>query len=149
MCATKLHSVCMHLLRVICQFHQFSSILRGVSTSYTLCKIAFLCQFGLNSGGFKRPGALRAYVPSIDFAEFCRKRFLRKLYISVSLLSFFSNLKIWKYRVWVLFIYLFNYLFIYLFCLFAMRTFGRCHLLAHQNFRPTVANGLFIFVFNR
>ena len=33
-CATKLHSVCMPLLRVICQFHQVSSILRGDLTEY-------------------------------------------------------------------------------------------------------------------
>ena len=133
-CATKLRSVCMPLLRVICQFHQVSSILRGVNISYMLCKIAIWCQFGLNCGGFKRPGALGAYVTSIKFAEFCSKRFFTKALYVCEPPPPFSSFKICKYRVCVLFIYLLNYVFIYLFIyfclfvwLFAKRMFGICH----------------------
>ena len=60
-----------------------------VKTSYTMCKMALWCQFGLKSGIYKRPGALGDNVPSIKFAEFCRKRFLIKLYLSVSPLPLF------------------------------------------------------------
>ena len=113
-CATKLHSVCMPLLRVIRQFHQVSSILRGVNTSYTRCKIALWpVSIWSKHWRIQKPGALGAYVPSIKFAEFCRKRFLRKLYMSVSHLPLFSSFKTCKYRVCVLFIYLSFYLFIY------------------------------------
>ena len=131
-CATKLHSVCMPLLRVICQCHQFSSILRGVNLSYSLCKTSLCCQFGLNSGGFKRPGALRAYIHSIKFAEFYSKRFLRKLYMFVSHLPLFLLLEFvnigYVFCIAYLFIFLFFYFFIFLLvCLFAKRTFDMCH----------------------
>ena len=96
------------MLRVICQFY----ILRGVNIFYRLCKIALWGQFGLNSGGFKWPASQGAYVPSIKFADFCRKRFLRKLNMSVIHLPLFSSFKICKYRVCV-----FIYLFIFV-CLF-------------------------------
>ena len=46
-CATKLHSVYMPLLRVICQCHQVS----GVKISYTLCKIALWCQWRIQTAG--------------------------------------------------------------------------------------------------
>ena len=112
-------------IQCACHYYgSFASVIKSVpyyvvSTSLIRC-VKLRSGF---SGRFKRPGALGAYIPSIKFAEFYRKRFSRKLYMSVShhplflLLEFVNSVSVFD----CLFIYLFIYLFIQLFifvCLF-------------------------------
>ena len=100
-------------IQCACHYYgSFASIIKSVLyyvVSTSLIRCAKL-RSGV-SGGFKRLGALGSYMPSLKFAEFYRKRFSRKLYISVSHLPLFLLLE------FVNFDCLFIYLFIY-FCFF-------------------------------